>query len=115
MLIAKLSAHGHFVDDVRMLVLARPGYFPDIDYVAEKLGMSNRTLRRRLREEGSGFRELLDEIRYGLAKEYLANTRLPMDEIANLLGYTEPGNFSHAFRRWSGASPSAWRQTCSGS
>ncbi len=110
MLIAKLSTQGRFVDDVRMLILARPGFFPDIDYVAEKLGMSTRTLRRRLRAEGGSYRELLDEVRFGLAREYLANTRLPMEEISTLLGYTESGNFSHAFRRWSGESPSRWRQ-----
>jgi AraC-like DNA-binding protein len=111
MLIAKLTTQGHFVDDVRMLVLARPGFFPDIDYVAEKMSMSTRTLRRRLKGEGSSYRELLDEVRYGLAKEYLASTRLSMDEISSLLGYTESGNFSHAFRRWSDRSPSDWRRS----
>ena len=91
-------------------MLARPGFFPDIDYVAEKLGMSTRTLRRRLKEEGSNYRALLDEIRFGLAKEYLGETNLPMEEICGLLGYSESGNFSHAFRRWSGQSPRDWRQ-----
>jgi AraC-like DNA-binding protein len=110
MLIAKLSAQGHLVDDVRMLVLARPGFFPDIDYVAEKMSMSTRTLRRRLKQEGSTYRDLIDEVRFGLAREYLANTGLPLEEISSLLGYTESGNFSHAFRRWSGGSPSAWRR-----
>lgn len=109
LLITKLSSRGHFVDDVRMLVLARPGIFPDIEQVAEKLAMSTRTLRRRLKAEGSSYRILLDEIRYGLAREYLGRTGLGMEEITSLLGYTEPGNFSHAFRRWSGQSPSAWR------
>ena len=109
MLIAKLTTQGQLVDNVRMLVLARPGFFPDIDYIAEKLGMSTRTLRRRLKEEGSSYRELLEEIRFGLAKEYLGETKLPMEEISVLLGYTESGNFSHAFRRWSGESPSIWR------
>jgi AraC-like DNA-binding protein len=109
LLIAKLTSAGHFVDDVRMLMLARPGFFPDIDYVAEKLGMSTRTLRRRLKEEGSNYRALLDEIRFGLAKEYLGKTNLPMEEICGLLGYSEAGNFSHAFRRWSGQSPRDWR------
>ena len=110
MLIAKMTSHGSFVDEVRLLMLARPGYFPDIDALAGKIGMSARTLRRRLKNEGSTFREVLEEIRYGLAREYLANTHLPMDEISLLLGYTEAGNFSHAFKRWSGLSPSLWRQ-----
>lgn len=109
LLIAKLTSQGNFVDDVRMLVLARPGIFPDIEQVADKLGMSTRTLRRRLKEEGSSYRALLDEIRYGLAREYLGKTGLGMEEITTLLGYTEPGNFSHAFRRWSGQAPSVWR------
>lgn len=110
LLIAKLTTQGFFVDDVRLLVLSRPGFFPDIDYVAEKLGMSTRTLRRRLQEEGTSYRALLDEIRFGLAREYLEKTTLPMEEICRLLGYSEAGNFSHAFRRWSGQSPRAWRQ-----
>jgi len=110
MLIAKLTSQSHFIDDVRMLVLARPGFFPDIDYVAEKMGTSTRTLRRRLNEEGSSYRELMDEMRFGLAREYLAKTALPMEEISTLLGYTESGNFSHAFRRWSDQSPSQWRE-----
>jgi len=71
--------------------------------------MSVRTLRRRLKEEGSSYRELLDEIRYGLAREYLGQTQLPLEEISGLLGYTEAGNFSHAFKRWSGMSPREWR------
>ncbi len=111
MLIAKLTTQGRFVDDVRMMILARPGHFPDIDYVAAQLGMSTRTLRRRLKEEQSSYREILDEVRYGLAREYLKNTELPIDEVSRLLGYTESGNFSHAFRRWSDISPSRWRQT----
>jgi AraC-like DNA-binding protein len=110
MLIAKLTSQGSFVDDVRLLILARPGYFPDIEHVAERMDMSTRTLRRRLQHEGSSYRRLLEEVRFGLAREYLANTQLPMEEVSRLLGYTESGNFSHAFRRWSGDSPSAWRQ-----
>ncbi len=109
MLLAKLSSQSHFIADVRMLLLARPGYFPDIDYIAEKMSMSIRTLRRRLKQEGSSYRALLDEVRYGLAREYLGQTQLPIEEVSALLGYTETGNFSHAFRRWAGVSPREWR------
>jgi AraC-like DNA-binding protein len=109
MLLAKLVTHGQLVDHVRMIIISRPGFFPDIDYVAEKLDMSSRTLRRRLREEGSSYRQILDEIRFELSREYLANTELPIDEISVLLGYSEPGNFCHAFRRWGGQPPSSWR------
>ena len=56
------------------------------------------------------YRELLEEVRFQLGKEYLLDTRLPLAEISDLLGYTEPGNFSHAFRRWSGQSPRSFRR-----
>jgi AraC-like DNA-binding protein len=109
MLITKLKSQSYFADDVRMLLLARPGQFPGIESVAEKLHVSVRTLRRRLLEENSSFRQLLEEVRFQLAKEYLSETNLPLAEISDLLGYTEPGNFSHAFRRWSGQSPRSFR------
>ena len=109
-LITKLKNQSHFADDVRMMLLARPGRFPYIDHVAERLHVSVRTLRRRLNEEGSSYRELLEEVRFELGKEYLLDTRLPLAEISDLLGYTEPANFSHAFRRWSGQSPRSFRK-----
>jgi len=110
MLITKLKHQSYFADDVRMLLLARPGRFPNIDFVAEHLHVSVRTLRRKLAKEGSSFRELLEEVRFQLSKEYLLDTKLPLAEIADLLGYTEAGNFSHAFRRWTGQSPRGFRK-----
>jgi AraC-like DNA-binding protein len=110
MLIAKLKSQSHFAHDVRMILLARPGEFPSIDQAAERLHMSTRTLRRKLKAEGSTFRELLEEVRLQMAREYLAETSLPVSEISWLLGYSEPGNFSHAFTRWCGVSPRAYRQ-----
>ena len=80
-----------------------------LEYFADQLHMSSSTVRRRLKEERTSYRALLDEIRFGLAKDYLSETALPLEEISELLGYTEPGNFSHAFRRWSGESPRTWR------
>lgn len=110
MLIAKLSNQSSFIDDVRQMILARPAYFPDIEYIAEKLQISPRTLRRRLKEENSSYQELLNEIRYNLAKEYLSATQISLEEISELLDYSDPGNFSHAFKRWSGLSPREWRK-----
>ncbi|WP_156507577.1 AraC family transcriptional regulator [Halioglobus sp. HI00S01] len=110
LIMARLSGQGRFVDSVRMQVLSRPGVFPDIDVVANSLGLSTRTLKRRLRDENTGYREIVDELRYGLALEYLGKTRLPMEQISTLLGYRESANFSHAFKRWEGRSPSIWRR-----
>lgn len=112
LLMAKLSNQSGFVDEVRQLILSRPGYFPDIDYIAEKLQISSRTLRRRLTAEGSGYNGIINEIRYGLAREYLETTSLLLEEIAGLLGYSDPGNFTHAFKGWCGITPRAYRQSC---
>jgi AraC-like DNA-binding protein len=97
------------VDDVRHAILSLPGYFPDIDSIAEKMHMSSRTLRRHLTEHNTNFQKLVNEIRFGLAQDYLLNTNFRLDQIAELLGYTEPGNFTHAFKRWSGTPPRTYR------
>ena len=109
LLLAKLGRKSRLVDDVRLMLLARPGFFPDVEMVAEKLDLSVRTLRRRLTEENASFQEILDEVRFGLATEYLVETRLPLQEISTLLGYSDPGNFTHSFKRWSGKVPRDFR------
>jgi AraC-like DNA-binding protein len=75
------------------------------DEVARLLSMHRRTLNRRLREEGTTFQELLDEVRFEAACQFLDTSHIPISEIANSLGYAETSAFSRAFRRWSGASP----------
>ena len=77
--------------------------------VAHRLGMSHRTLARRLASEGRTFSAILDELRTDLAKSYLSEENLPISEIAWLLGYQEVSAFTHAFKRWTGATPSEFR------
>lgn len=108
-LLARLNKTSRFVEEVRSLIVARPGFFPDIDYVAEKLKVSTRTLRRRLAEEDSNYQQILDEVRYRLSRDYLADSTLPIEDISMLLGYSTPGNFSAAFKRWHGSSPRQFR------
>lgn len=79
-------------------------------HVARALGMSERTLQRRLRAEGIGFTDLLDEVRRELAHQYLANRQLALGEIAFLLGFSEPSALHRAFKRWTGMTPSAARR-----
>ena len=110
LLLARMSQSSGFIEQVRQLIVARPGYFPDIDYVAEKLGMTSRNLRRKLNAEGSSYQAILDEVRYQLAREYLGTSSMSLEEISVLLGYSTPGNFSHAFKRWHGTSPRQFRQ-----
>jgi AraC-like DNA-binding protein len=73
--------------------------------IAQRLGVSQRTLARRLALEGMTFSNLLEGLRIDLAHRYLAEETLPISELAWLLGYQEVGAFSHAFKRWTGKSP----------
>ena len=69
--------------------------------------MHPKTLTRRLRNEGTTFRGLLDELRLQLAERYLRQPNLSVDEVAFLLGYSERSAFHRAFRRWTGRAPRA--------
>ena len=77
--------------------------------VADSLNLSTRTLQRRLSEEGTSFKVLLDEARRELAMRFIGEQRYSIKETSYLLGFSEPGNFSRAFRRWTGTSPSQYR------
>jgi AraC-like DNA-binding protein len=80
-----------------------------VEFVAKKLGIGRRTLRRRLADEGVSFAVILRELRLELAQQYLAERNLSISRIAWLLGYAEVSGFSHAFRRWTGQAPRAER------
>lgn len=73
--------------------------------VASRLGMSQRSLARHLADEGTSFSALLTGIRRDLADRYLKDENLPISQIAWLLGFQDPGAFSHAFKRWHGTAP----------
>ena len=73
--------------------------------VARQLGMSERSFKRHLAQEGTSFGEVLDRLRYRLALRYLEDERSSIQQIAWLLGYSEIGAFNHAFKRWTGTSP----------
>jgi AraC-like DNA-binding protein len=79
------------------------------DAVAAQLGMSVRTLARRIASEGHSFSEILDGLRSALARRYLAESDMSISEIAWLLGYSEVSSFTHAFHRWTGTNPRAER------
>jgi AraC-like DNA-binding protein len=78
---------------------------------ARLYSVSRRTLYRYLKAEGRTFRQVANEIRCEIACTLLAETDLPLSQIAEVLNYSETGAFSRAFRRWSGQPPSAWRSS----
>ena len=82
---------------------------PSAAQTARELGLSERTLHRRLRDEGTSFRNILDTIRGELATELLSEPRIGIGEIAFVLGYSEPAAFYRFFRRLTGQTPLAYR------
>jgi AraC-like DNA-binding protein len=103
------SSEADFVLEVRRILLRSPGQFPDMESVADELGMSSRSLRRKLGELDTSFKGVLDDVRRRLAIDYLQNSKLTLEEITALLGYTESTNFRRAFKLWTGHPPSHYR------
>lgn len=82
---------------------------PSMEVLADRLSMTVRTLRRRLKEEGAAYEGLLLEARQALAEEFLKTTDLSVEEIAERLGYLQATNFVRAFKRWHGVTPRQFR------
>lgn len=95
---------------VQQLLLRSRGEFPRADEVASQLNMSESTLRRKLKGEGSSYQRLLDQLRLHLANQYLQTTQISVAEVGRLLGFDDVANFRRAFRRWSGVNPSQLRE-----
>lgn len=93
-----------------LVLIPQKGY-PTLDNIAERLHMSNRTLRRRLDEAGYSYLGLLDEVRYQEARKLLLNHTMEIQDIALYLGYLQPANFARAFKKWSGMPPSKFRNS----
>ena len=91
--------------EVRILVTQQLRAGAPMAAVAHELGLSERTLRRRLGAEGTSYQRLLDEVRESLAVELLGTGRLSVEDVALRLGYAEASPFIVAFRRWTGATP----------
>lgn len=82
---------------------------PDIRSVAAELAMSERSLQRRLTDEGVSFQSLVSQTRHQMALEHLADSSLSLIEVAYLLGYEDQNSFFRAFRQWEDKTPSEWR------
>ncbi len=87
------------------------GRRPLMQDIARELRISSRTLQRRLQEAGYSFQQVLEEARYQLARHYLTNSVLELNEAAYLLGYEDASSFVRAFRTWEGIPPAHWRET----
>lgn len=111
LLAERAAQQTHIVARVRAALLPRvAGGEARLAPVAAELGLSPRTLQRKLAEAGSSYQEVLDAVRFGLAQDYLRRRELSLVDIAFLLGFQEQSAFTHAFREWSGMNPGAWRE-----
>lgn len=105
------AADEKFTDRVRGAIQRKlTGRRPTIDDIAGALHVSSRTLQRRLQEEGLSFQSVLEDARHQLARHYLNNSVLELNEAAYLLGYEDSSSFVRAFRTWEGVPPARWRE-----
>jgi AraC-like DNA-binding protein len=113
-LLARLPSEGLVARVVTLLGAQLAHGEPDRAELARTLNLSERTLQRRLADEGSSYQQLLSDTRQQLAERYLDDGQLPAAEIALLLGYSEPSVFFRAFRNWTGLTPGEYRLRAKG-
>lgn len=95
---------------VREQIFRNPGSDCTLERIADRLGMTPRSLRRHLRAEDCSFRDLRNEIRRVYAERYIADTRLPLSLIAQKLGFSDQASFTRAYRAWTGRTPGETRR-----
>ncbi len=105
----ELRKTSSIVKQVHDIMIADAGKFPAISDVASMLNITSRTLRRKLKNEGTSYHDILADIRKNLAIEYLTSTNMSIEDIAERLGYTDAANFRHAFKRWTNKTPNMFR------
>ena len=108
-LLAELNKEQGLVDNIDCILKGSLGDFPDPDMISHALGMSSRTLRRKLNKMGISFRGLMDKVRCQLAINLIQHKNLSNEALAEELGYSDAANFYNAFKKWTGHNPSFYR------
>jgi len=104
---------GSFTDTLEAALAPLVGEVPlDLRLVQEITGASERTVRRQLSAEGRSWRALLDDLRFGFARDRLSKESVRVEEVALQLGYSDAAHFARAFRRWAHVTPSEYRRGC---
>jgi AraC-like DNA-binding protein len=109
-LLRELELNTGLAGRVRQIFLTCMGQPTSFDLIAGRLKMSPRTLRRKLEQEGTSFRKLIDELRAHAAIKYVRDTDLTIEDIAFALGFSDAAAFRHAFRRWTKSAPHEYRR-----
>jgi AraC-like DNA-binding protein len=109
----RFDVNANFIDTIEHvignLIFDKDCRIKDISRV---IGVPTRTLQRQLKSHGTNFNELLNLVKFKMAKEKLQNSSLAIQDISYQLGYSDPAHFTHAFNRWAGMSPRDYRQAC---
>ncbi|HEX6730464.1 MAG TPA: AraC family transcriptional regulator [Pyrinomonadaceae bacterium] len=109
-LLAKFPPRDTLIENARTIIRKElNGGNPSLERVALKLGLSGRTLQRKLHEQGTSHNNLVDQIRRELATRYLREREMAICGVAYLLGFSEPSSFHRAFKRWTGVTPKEYR------
>jgi AraC-like DNA-binding protein len=108
-LLEVLNLDAGLVAEIHRQLASRPGQVPTMDDMASNLHIGTRTLRRRLKEEDTSYKQVVAEFRVAMAKRYLSETNLPANEVALLVGYSDPANLYRTFQRETGKTPMQYR------
>jgi AraC-like DNA-binding protein len=108
-LLDELSHYRGWAAEVYRQLSLSPGEIPNMNAMADRLHMASRTLRRRLDSEGLTYQQLVIDFRLAMARQYLRESQLPVNEVAELVGYANPANFYRTFLRAEGMTPQKFR------
>ena len=109
-LLDELQATDGLVGEIRRLLGNTPGKYPPIEVTASHLALGERTLRRRLADEGTNYKQVLLDFRMELAASYLRNDAMTVQEAAFVTGYSDPSNFHRTFSQYHGTTPKQYRE-----
>lgn len=108
--LAFISHENDLVMNLREMLNDNLQCMPTLEKVAESFFMSGRTLKRRLKDNNTSFQQLVDAVRFEESQRLMRNPDLSLQQIAERLGYQDPANYTRAFRKWSGETPTRYRQ-----
>ena len=107
---ARLHEQKSTLDKIQQELLIQEEGVPSLEQLARRLNLSPRTLRRHLMTEGTSYKDLVKDLRKEKALDLLNTTNYPIEKIAIALGYSDVPNFYHAFKKWTGSTPSEYRK-----
>lgn len=110
-LLESIKQKDSLVNEIQQILVSCAGDYPDIEMLASAFKVSSRTLRRQLSNLGTSYQKILNKVRCQLSIEYLTRTEISIEDISNLIGFSDVTNFRHAFKKWVGKTPSFYRKT----